>query len=117
MNRAARIGDGWFPYLPAAHASEKVAEFRAAVRGAGRNPAVVPLENIIFFAAFGMPRRTIDAVIDDVATWREAGASAVCIDTMSMGLRGAAEHLGLLRKVAEGVGLGTGAGSNPESTS
>ncbi len=101
MKRAARLGDGWFPYLPAASAAETVGKFREAVRAEGRDPDGVPIENVIFLAPFGRPRRALDDVAEDTVAWKEAGAQGVCIDTMKMGLRGADQHLGLARDLAQ----------------
>jgi len=101
MRRAARLGDGWLPFLPATLAVEKAEEFRKAVVDAGRDPADVPFENIILFALYGKNRRTVDQLLNDVAIWRQAGACGVSIDTMGMNLRGAKQHLELLSQVAD----------------
>jgi hypothetical protein len=66
----------------------------------------VPVEAVIFFAEFRTPRRTLDMVLADVETWRAAGAAGVCIDTMNMGLQGADQHIALVRRMSEALGLG-----------
>jgi alkanesulfonate monooxygenase SsuD/methylene tetrahydromethanopterin reductase-like flavin-dependent oxidoreductase (luciferase family) len=101
IKRAARIGDGWLPYLPAEQAAERIAVFREETARAGRDPDGVPVESIVFFAAFRTPRRTVDAVVADAVCLQKAGAAGIGVDTMNMGLRGADQHLSLLRRVKD----------------
>jgi probable F420-dependent oxidoreductase len=105
MKRAAAVGDGWLPFLPANLAMEKAQEFRQAVTEAGRNPDDVPFENIVLLALYSKPRRTVDQFLADVEIWKQAGASAVSIDAMGMNLRGATQHLEFLREVARRLNL------------
>jgi probable F420-dependent oxidoreductase len=105
MKRAARIGDGWLPFLPTSKAAAKVNEFREAVVAAGRDPNAVPLENIVFFAPYGGRQKTLDKVIEDVETWRRAGIAAVSIETMNMGVKGVDAHLSLFEQVAKRLAL------------
>jgi len=106
MRRAARLGDGWMPFLSADGAAEKVARYRHAVRDAGRDPAAAPLENVVHLGtAGGGPKRGVDDVIADVAVWKEAGASGVCVYTMNRGLTSTAEHLAVFQKIADAFRL------------
>ncbi|MEN3977255.1 LLM class F420-dependent oxidoreductase [Emcibacter sp. SYSU 3D8] len=105
MNRVARTGDGWIPVLPAAQAAGKVAEMRELVQQAGRDPATVGIDNIIFVGAtLGGPVRTPDDAAADHAEWKKAGASHVTLHTMGAGLKTADEHLGYLRRFMNAIG-------------
>lgn len=107
MNRAARLGDGWIPFVPVREAPDVVGRFREAVKNAGRDPAKIGFENIINVGAMpGMgERRDADAAARDVESWRDAGSNGVCIDTMFMGSRKAEQHLTVLHRIAERLKL------------
>lgn len=106
MNRAARLGDGWMPTLPAAVASERLDQFHAALADAGRGPRDVGFENHILLGnALGGPVRTIDDAVADVEIWRKAGAPGVFISTLGRGMRGADAHLAMFRRIAEDLAL------------
>lgn len=105
MARVARTGDGWIPVLPAAKAAEKVEEMRALVKQAGRDPAAVGIDNIIFVGAtLGGPVRTPDDAAADHAEWKKAGATHVTIHTMGAGLKTADAHLDYLRRFKAAIG-------------
>lgn len=106
VNRVARLGDGWLPILPASSAQEKVAELKAAVEAAGRDPGAVGLENIVVLSAQprGAPRTADDAVADTLA-WKEAGAWGVSFHTMHMRFKSLDDHVALLRRISESLGL------------
>jgi probable F420-dependent oxidoreductase len=106
LKRAARLGDGWLPVLPATAADEKIAELHEAVHAAGRDPAHVPLENIVFLGkTLGGPVRTAEDGAADAFAWKKAGAQAVCFHTMGMGFASLDEHMALLRQIADMLGL------------
>lgn len=105
MDRVARTGDGWIPVLPAAQAADKVAEMRALVKQAGRDPDAVGIDNIIFVGAtLGGPVRTPEDAAADHAEWKKAGATHVTIHTMGAGLKTADEHLAYLRRFRDAIG-------------
>lgn len=107
MRRAARLADGWMPFLPAEGAEDKIGTFREAVRAAGRDPAKVPLENVVHLGtAGGGPNREVDDVLADIEVWRKAGASGACVYTMARGLPHTADHLAALQKVSTALRLG-----------
>jgi alkanesulfonate monooxygenase SsuD/methylene tetrahydromethanopterin reductase-like flavin-dependent oxidoreductase (luciferase family) len=104
--RAARIGDGWFPLVDAEHAAETIGSFREDIKAAGRDPAKVQFENLIFCCQyFSTDRRPLEDVAADIAVWEKEGADSVCIDTMRMGAKGGDAHVELLRKLAAAIGL------------
>lgn len=102
LARAARLGDGWIPYIQANEAKETMAKFHAAVKAAGRE-GKVGFESIIMVGARpgqGQPRNA-QAGAADVEIWRAAGSNGVCVDTMYMGHRTSKEHLAVLGDVAK----------------
>ncbi len=104
MQRVARTGDGWIPVLPASQAAEKIDEMRTLVKEAGRDPAAVGIDNIIFVGAtLGGPVRTPDDAAADHAAWKAAGATHVTIHTMGAGLKTADDHLAFLRKLTQAI--------------
>jgi probable F420-dependent oxidoreductase len=106
MRRAARLGDGWMPFLSAQGAEDKIGAFREAVRAAGRDPASVPLENVVHLGtAGGGPNRELEDVLADIETWRKVGAAGACVYTMARGLRDIDEHLTALRTVSDALRL------------
>lgn len=106
MKRAARIGDGWFPLVDSEQAAETIGSFHEEIKAAGRDPAKVQFENLIFCCHYGSKdRRPLEDVAADVGIWEKEGANSVCIDTMRMGAKGGDEHVALLRRIAEAIGL------------
>jgi probable F420-dependent oxidoreductase len=106
VDRVARLADGWLPILPASSAREKVAELKSAVETAGRDPALVGLENIVVLSA--KPRevaRTAEDAVSDTLAWKEAGASGVSFHTMHMRFKSLDDHIAFLRQIAEKLGL------------
>jgi len=104
MNRAAKLGDGWMPVLPATAAAEKIDSFKGAVAKAGRDPAQVGFENIIFVGTtIGGKVRTWEDAVADIDVWKKEGATHVCIHTMGADLGGGDGHIEFLRKVKEAI--------------
>lgn len=106
VRRAARLGDGWFPLLGVDRAESAVADFRAEVEKAGRDPDQVPLENVVFFRFGGKkPPKTPEMLVNEIERWRRGGAAGVAIDTMRLDLTHVDQHLDLLMPIAKGLGL------------
>ena len=104
MTRAAKLGDGWMPVLPATAAPEKIDAFKGAVEKAGRDPARVGFENIIFVGAtIGGKVRTWEDAVSEIEVWKKEGATHVCIHTMGAGLGGGEGHIEFLRKVKDAI--------------
>ena len=51
-------------------------------------------------------RRCGPPLVDHVGRWRDAGATHVAINTMSVGLASVDDHLRVLEEVAGALGLG-----------
>ena len=111
VKRAARLGDGWMPFLTADGAEEKIGRYHEAVRAAGRDPADAPLHVLCHLGGGGRDGagdgtiRTAEKVAEDVETWRRAGAGMVIVNTLDSGVGGAAEHLAVYGRIAECLGL------------
>jgi probable F420-dependent oxidoreductase len=96
--RAGRLADGWFPMMgpgPALDEARTVVE-RAAV-AAGRDPASIGMEGRVDW------RSDVDAVIERLKQWAEAGATHVSVNTMGAGLKTVDDHLAALSRAAESL--------------
>lgn len=108
MRRAARLGDGWLPYaLPGDKAKSIIQKFEAMVRDVGRDPASVPVENIIYMGTtLGDAIRPVAAAIEEALQWNSAGAYAVSFDTMGSNFATIDAHLAALEEFKVGVSAG-----------
>lgn len=98
FGRIARIGDGWFPQVPATGAKEAVERMHGLVRDAGRDVAAFGIEGSVN-ASLGGPQEWAEAV----DLWRAAGASHLAFTTLNAKLPTLAAHLDALRQFAEVV--------------
>lgn len=93
--RAGRLADGWFPMMtpgPALdHARTVVSEAAAA---AGRDPATIGMEGRASW------RGDDEAVLSEIGSWAQAGASHLSISTMGAGLASVEEHLDVLTRLS-----------------
>jgi probable F420-dependent oxidoreductase len=99
--RIGRLADGWFPQVRPGddldHALAVIADGAASV---GRDPATIGMEGRAHVDA-----ADTDRFVRQVERWRAAGASHLSIDTMRSGHRSVDDHLGVLRRAAELLGL------------
>jgi probable F420-dependent oxidoreductase len=94
--RAGRLADGWFPQArpgPELDEARRVVE-QAAVE-AGRDPARLGMEGRVSW------RDSQEKLAGHAASWRDAGASHLSVNTMGSGLRTVDEHLAALEAAAE----------------
>jgi alkanesulfonate monooxygenase SsuD/methylene tetrahydromethanopterin reductase-like flavin-dependent oxidoreductase (luciferase family) len=107
MRRAARIGDGWFPFINSAKAVPVARKFEAAVAAAGRKREDVALHNnVLLGATMGDGKvKSLDEIAADAALFREAGLDGVSLSTMDRGLATAGEHIAFLRRLAQALDL------------
>ncbi|MGH2378648.1 MAG: LLM class F420-dependent oxidoreductase [Candidatus Limnocylindria bacterium] len=92
LRRIAAVADGWLTHAqPGDEGRAAVRTFRAMVRESGRDPAKVGLEGRVSAAA--TPRERWP---EQVAWWREVGASHVELNTMGAKYGSIDEHLGAL---------------------
>jgi probable F420-dependent oxidoreductase len=94
--RIGRLADGWFPQVPP---GPKLDEARAVVdqaaMAAGRDPAQLGMEGRVSW------RDSPDQLAEHAATWREAGATHISVNTMGSGLRTVDDHLDALETAAK----------------
>ena len=89
LQRAARLGDGWFPLVPPDERGKAAVEtIRAGLAEAGRDPAEFGIEPQARIAG-GNP----DGWRRHYEGWRELGATHVSVVTMGAGLGSPDDHL------------------------
>jgi len=94
--RVGRLADGWFPQArpgPELDEARRVVE-QAAVE-AGRDPALLGMEGRVSW------RDSQEKLAEHAASWRNARASHLSVNTMGSGLRTVEEHLAALEAAAE----------------
>jgi probable F420-dependent oxidoreductase len=98
LERAGRLGDGWFPMMAPGPQLEEARDIvaRAAI-AAGRDPSTLGMEGRVNW------RGDRARVVDELALWSAAGATHVSVNTMGAGLRTVDEHLAALAAVAENI--------------
>ena len=101
FRRAGRLADGWLPMMqPGPSLDEALAAVAEGAEQAGRSPDSIAMEGRLDW------RGDADEVVRRAAGWQEAGASHLSINTMHAGLATVDDHLEVLGRVAEGLGLG-----------
>ena len=99
--RIGRLADGWFPQLrPGDDLAHALAVIAAAAGEAGRDPGAIGMEGRLRWDPSDPDRS-----VRQIGRWRDAGASHVAIDTMSVGLGGVDGHLTALARAAAAAGL------------
>jgi len=102
QRRMARIADGWMPHFrPGAPAQAVVDRLHGLVREAGRDPKAFGIEGRI--ALFQVPQAEWSK---EVEGWRAMrGITHLCVHTAGLGLAKPADHVEMLRRFREVVGL------------
>ncbi len=94
--RAGRLADGWFPQVrPGPELDEARLVVEQAAVEAGRDPALLGMEGRVSW------RDSQEKLAEHAATWRDAGASHISVNTMGSGLRTVEDHLAALEAAAE----------------
>jgi len=94
--RIGRLADGWFPQVqpgPELDAARRVVE-EAAIE-AGRDPARIGMDGRVVW------RGSPEQLAEHAASWRDAGATHVSVNTMGAGLGTVDDHLRALEAAAE----------------
>ena len=93
--RVGRLADGWFPQVPP---GPKLDQARGVVEQAaaeaGRDPAALGMEGRASW------RDDPGKLAEHAATWRDAGATHLSVNTMGAGLRTVDDHLRVLETAA-----------------
>jgi probable F420-dependent oxidoreductase len=94
--RVGRLADGWFPQArPGAELDEARRVVEQAAVEAGRDPPLLGMEGRVSW------RDSREKLAEHAASWRDAGASHLSVNTMGSGLRTVDEHLAALEAAAE----------------
>ena len=101
LKRVARMGDGWFPMVPASEEGRKVVEqLRGYARDVGRDPSSIGIEPRININLTGNNPETWAG---EASFWHETGASHLSFNTMRGGLQGPAQHIDAMRRFKESM--------------
>jgi probable F420-dependent oxidoreductase len=101
LERVGRLADGWFPQVsPGSKLDDACAVVEAAARQAGRDPSTLGLEGRVSWGAEGATK-----VVEQVARWRDAGATHLSLNTMGAGLGDVRGHLSALAEAAGALGI------------
>jgi probable F420-dependent oxidoreductase len=96
LRRVGRIADGWFPMVrPGGGLADALQIVAEGAREVGRDPASISFEGRVDYAA-GEP----DRIVTHAERWREAGASALSLNTMRAGCVGVDGHIAALTEMA-----------------
>ena len=113
LKRVGRLGDGWFantssrtaarhPHIPALRPDDggraTVARIHRYAQEAGRDPSRIGIECRVEMAG-----RSPEEAAQDVAVWREVGATHVQFNTMRAGLGSPSEHIDAIRRFREAL--------------
>jgi len=102
QQRTARIADGWMPHFrPGPAAQATVDRLHQMVRAAGRDPNTFGIEGRITLAQ--VPQAEWAKELEAWRTMR--GITHLCVHTVGMGLGKPDDHVALLRRFRETVGL------------
>ena len=101
LKRVARMGDGWFPMLPASDEGREVVErLREFAREAGRDPASIGIEARVNINQAG---NNPEAWVEEALFWRDLGASHLSFNTMRGSLEGPGPHIDAIRRFKEAM--------------
>ena len=99
LTRIAEKADGWFPTVglkDGVHAA--ISRLHEQMRGIGRDPSEVGIEGSVPIAK-GPPEQWLQ----QMAEWKEAGASHVSVNTTGGGLRTPDDHIDALRRFKKAI--------------
>ena len=98
---AALVAEGWFPQVPPGPELDSARAIVAdAAAAAGRDPHALGMEGRVRWTDAGVGK-----LVDDIGSWRDAGATHVAINTMNAGLESVVQHLEVLSVAADALSL------------
>ena len=101
LKRTGRLGDGWFPQRPPDDEAQAMVErLRAYTRVAGRPPEAVGIEARL--STSQVPESGWAAYAD---SWRQLGATHLCVNTMGANLAAPQGHIDALRRAKDALGV------------
>jgi probable F420-dependent oxidoreductase len=97
LRRAGRIADGWFPMdQPGPALARSTAIVHGAAVQAGRDPSTLGMEGRI-----NVGSESSSSIAQQIAAWREAGATHLSINTMRAGFSTVDEHIAALASASQ----------------
>jgi probable F420-dependent oxidoreductase len=97
LRRAGRIADGWFPMdQPGPALARSTAIVHAAAEQAGRDATALGMEGRISLGS-----QDSSSIDQQVAAWRDAGATHLSINTMGAGFATVDEHIAALASASQ----------------
>jgi len=99
LQRAARLADGFLFSQGGPRSLESVKKVREYVAAAGRDPAKFGIEGILNYSDGP------DKWAPRLESWRNVGATHICVRTMGEAPVGPATQIAALRRYAEAIGL------------
>jgi probable F420-dependent oxidoreductase len=104
LRRVAKMGDGWFPMVPASDEGRAVVDqLRGYAQEAGRDPSTIGIEARININQAG---NNPEAWVEEASFWSEIGASHLSFNTMRGNLEGPAPHIDAIRRFKEALPAG-----------
>jgi probable F420-dependent oxidoreductase len=99
LRRAGRIADGWFPMdQPGPALARATAIVHTAAAQAGRDPTTLGMEGRI-----NLGSESSSSIDQQIAAWREAGATHLSINTMRAGFSTVDQHIAALASTSQAV--------------
>ena len=97
LRRAGRIADGWFPMdQPGPALTRSTAIVHSAALKAGRDPSTLGMEGRI-----NLGSESSSSIDQQIAAWRDAGATHLSINTMRAGFSTVDEHIAALDSASQ----------------
>ena len=97
LRRAGRIADGWFPMeQPGAALARSTAIVHGAAVEAGRDPSTLGMEGRI-----NVGSESSSPIDQQIAAWRQAGATHLSFNTMRAGFSTVDEHIAALASASQ----------------
>ena len=104
LRRVARMGDGWFPMVPASDEGRAVVnQLRGYAEEAGRDPATIGIEARININQAG---NNPEVWVEEASFWSDIGASHLSFNTMRGNLEGPGPHVDAIRRFKEAIPAG-----------
>ncbi len=99
LRRAGRIADGWFPMdQPGPALARSIAIVHGAALNAGRDPTTLGMEGRI-----NLGSESPSSIDQQIAAWREAGATHLSINTVRAGFSTVDQHIAALASISQAV--------------
>ena len=97
LRRAGRIADGWFPMdQPGPALARSTAIVHSAAVEAGRDPSTLGMEGRI-----NLGSESSSSIDQQIAAWREAGATHLSINTMRAGFSTVDQHIAAVASASQ----------------